>query len=130
MSQEVLDLDLTGFLPQLVNIRMSPTDVLTVSTDQPPALLARANEWLMQHADALSDTSKSVDVEVGWDLAAQFCGRDMHSIGVVALVRLLHFFRKGASDKMGEIYSLLPSESQELSTEESPSESSSEVRGS
>lgn len=122
---ETPELDLTGFMPMTIVLRLGAERTVEVSSDQPPALISQANVWLDSYQAGNADADTPVDMEEGWRLVNEICGQDMHEIGVLAAVKLLTFFRGLILVKLQEIYSVSPSKSAESSTEESASETSS-----
>lgn len=125
---ETPEVDLRGFMPQTIKIRVGEDEYIEVSSDQPPALVSQANVWLHEHALNSEDPNANpINVDKGWDLLNEMCGQDMRQVGVLGMVKLLHFFRASTSAQLQEIYSASPLGSVVSSTVESPSETSSEV---
>ena len=123
---DALKLDLTGFLPQEIELTLGE-EVIKVSSDPPPSVVIKAADWRRRFYGALATPDNPVDMEEGWEIAAELCGQDMRKIGSTGLVALLSFFQKLMTTNLQDISWILPLESQESSTEQSPSENSSEV---
>ena len=122
-----LKLDLTGFLPQEIELTLGE-EVIKISSDPPPAVVIKAADWRRRFYEALAAPDNPVDMEEGWAIAFELCGgRDMRKIGSTGLVALLSFFQNLMTTNLQGISWILPLESQESSMEQSPSENSSEV---
>lgn len=122
------ELDLTGFMPTNVRLKVGEDEFIDVPFDQPPGLISEANMWLYSHSqNSIDPVNNPIDVEEGWRIANELCGQDVRKIGVLGMIRLLHFFRVTTLDKLNEIYSARPLGSAVSSTEESLSETSLEA---
>ena len=120
------DLDLSGFMPNTITLKLRDKTI-EVSSDQPPGLMSQVNAWIDSYFTGNADPSKPVDMDVAWKLAEEICGQDMREIGTLGVVRLLTFFRDTTLVALQEIFSGPRYGSPESSMEESPSETSSEV---
>lgn len=127
MTTEPVELDLTDFMPKSIRMRLGEDRVVEISSDQKPGTISRANAWLRDYLAGNDDVTKQVNEDEGWEILNLICGQDMHEIGTLGMVRVLSFFQDTTLVSLQKIFSASRYGSVGSSTEDSPSETSSEV---
>lgn len=126
-----LDLDLTGLQPSKIRLLISEEEEILIDSDQPTLLVGRAALWFNDYLtfNDTDPTARKFSDNDGWEIVAELAGRDLRGkITTLGMVKLLHFFRDRTLAEVQKILSSSPFALLARSTEQSPSETSSEAQ--